>query len=60
MVKRCQICGTPVDNVTVCNYCETVREERRFFNMIKREELDEARIINQMNRTDLIKPAANK
>ena len=39
MGSRCRICGIPVSHVTVCNYCRTVREERRFFKMVNREEL---------------------
>jgi hypothetical protein len=50
MVKRCLICGTPVSNVSICNYCRTEREERDFFKMVTREEIREARIVNQMKK----------
>jgi recombinational DNA repair protein RecR len=53
MIKRCRICGTPVSEVSICNYCRTEREERNFFKMVTREELREARIVNQMGK---IKP----
>lgn len=53
MVKRCLICGTPVSNVSTCNYCRTEREERDFFDSVTREEIREAQIINQINK---IKP----
>lgn len=39
MGSRCKICGTPVSHVDICNHCRTVREERRFFKMVNREEL---------------------
>ena len=53
MIKRCRICGTPVSHVSICNYCRTEHEERNFFKMVSREELREARIVNQMGK---IKP----
>lgn len=39
MGSRCKICGTSVSHVDICNYCRTVREERRFFRMVNHEEL---------------------
>ena len=39
MGSRCKICGTPVSHVDICNHCRNVREERRFFKMVNREEL---------------------
>jgi len=38
MGSRCKICGTPVSHVSICNHCRNVREERRFFKMVNREE----------------------
>ncbi|MGD9211496.1 MAG: hypothetical protein PVI90_11995 [Desulfobacteraceae bacterium] len=51
MFNRCRICGAPVSDVTICNYCKTVKQERRFFNMIKGEELNEVRNIEQMEKS---------
>ena len=45
MVYRCRICGTPVNYVKICNYCSTVKEERRFIKMVNREELKATRAI---------------
>jgi hypothetical protein len=53
MVKRCLICGTPVSNISICNYCRTEREERDFLNSVTREEIREAQMINQIKK---IKP----
>ena len=52
MANRCRICGAPVSHVTICNHCRTVREERRFFNMVTREELKEARAVGQTSNAD--------
>ena len=46
MGSRCKNCGTPVSHVDVCNHCRNVREERRFFKMVNREELKETQSIN--------------
>ncbi|MBT8340341.1 MAG: hypothetical protein HKP58_18700 [Desulfatitalea sp.] len=46
MGSRCKICGTPVSHLDICNHCRTVREERRFFKMVNREELKETQLIN--------------
>jgi hypothetical protein len=54
MVERCLICGTPVSDVTICNYCKIERKERDFFKSVTREEIREARIISQTNK---IKPS---
>jgi hypothetical protein len=53
MINRCRICGTPVSEVSICNYCRTESEEQNFFNMITREEIREARVINNLKK---IKP----
>ena len=40
MKGRCRICGIVTSDVTVCNSCNIVLEERRFFKMVNREELN--------------------
>lgn len=47
MEGRCRICGTPTRHVKICNYCQTVREERRFMKMVNREELRATRAVDQ-------------
>ena len=39
MANRCRICGGATNDVTICNFCNTAAEERRFFKMVNREEL---------------------
>ncbi len=58
MINRCRICGSPVSNVTICNYCRTAYEEQRFLKMVSREELREARVIKEIKSSDLSKRAA--
>ena len=58
MKGRCRICGTVADDVTICNSCNIVLEERRFFKMVNREELaSTVRVINRRKknpRTDAV------
>lgn len=49
MASRCKICGTPVSHIDICNHCRTVREERRFFKMVNREELKETLTVTSGN-----------
>ncbi len=59
MVDRCRICGSHVSNVTICNYCRTAYEEKRFFKMVTKEELREASALKNMKSSDLPKRAAH-
>jgi hypothetical protein len=40
MKGRCRICGIAASDVTICNSCNIALQERRFLNMVNREELD--------------------
>lgn len=50
MSNRCAICGTPVNHVKICNYCSTVKEERRFMKMVNREELKASRDVADISK----------
>jgi hypothetical protein len=58
MKGRCRICGIVASDVTICNSCVIALEERRFLNMVNREELDSTvRVINRPKnspRTDTV------
>ncbi len=56
MGNRCLICGTPVNHVKICNYCSTVKEERRFIKMVNREELKASRAINDLPKESIPNP----
>lgn len=51
MGNRCKICGTPVNHVKICNFCSTVREERRFIKMVNREELRASRDVGDLSKS---------
>jgi hypothetical protein len=52
MKGRCRVCGTLVSGVTICNSCGIAREERRFFRMVNREEMNSTlKILNRRKKT---------
>lgn len=59
MPNRCRICGIPVNYVSICNHCRTVREERRFLKMVAREELRETRRIDRVKPPRTVKKNAS-
>ena len=58
MMDRCRVCGSPTNDVNICNFCRTAREEQRFLKMVTREEIREARLINNSKNLDFPKKAA--
>jgi hypothetical protein len=52
MKGRCKVCGIVTDSGTTCNSCSIALEERRFFRMVNREELNSTlRTINRRKKS---------
>ena len=59
MKGRCRVCGTVVSGVTICNSCGIAREERRFFRMVNREEMNSTlKVLNRRKKSRQTKTVA--